>query len=988
MFGNGDIIWLAFEENLAEKHLNWQQQIVCYGILPMLYHGFISYSHAADGNLAPAVQRALHTLAKPWYRRRALRVFRDKTSLAANSALWPAIEQALGDSEWFLFMASPPAAQSHWVQKELQWWLENRSSNKILILLTDGELNWDNAQQDFDWNHTTAVPNILQGSFKDEPLYVDLRWARTQANMTIANAEFRSAALDIAAPLHGMAKDELDGEDVQQLRKNKAWAWSAASALFVLAVMATGAAVFAVNQRNEAVAQRDVAQGRQLRAEAQRLASVDSQWTTAVLVAIEASRKADDANSYEVLWKLVAAGAKPVARFTSKQDIGSRIAFSPDGQLLATGDKDAVMIFPARGGKEIQKISFPGWPRFVGFNAAGDLIAAASDDSVRIFSVANGKEIARRDDGTKGSIFAFSADGQALAVAAGKSIKVMDVFSGRQLAATDLPESVTKIFVNADGKQLAVASGKKAWLFDSKTALTQALPERHETISTMYFSADGKLAAVASYGEKEDVSVVDAATGQEREHFKSGSSDAWFSRQGNFLITQPAYAGYPAIDVQDVEKKQGFPQIKLVDSARVLEWSQDGEIFAVGTGERDGSTSVFRTGSWRRLARLKHQGSVPVSAIAVSPNGELAASKANGMTTVFETDEGTALIQARGLGGLKRMIISADGKIVAGVLNRNTVAAFAAGTEQPLARLQDCQIAKARELSLSADGGLLAAGCYNGPAQVLDVMAGKVMAEVAHSNGRPLSISPDGTMVFSVGPQGATIFDSKTGRVIRVIGGDGIIAAAFDHSAKRLIVSSGGGGAEVFETSGDQNPKQFEQNELVESVAFSPDGKHVALGGRSRFVNVYDVDTGERVAALDHKEEERDVFRIRQIVFSTDGKLLASVALDPTQTDEHDDNDATLRVFDIAAETELIRARLTEQHAYIGFSSDHAFLNAAFGDEDIRLEQFPIHPQDLIDKACARMGRNLTEEEWVRYLGKTPYQKTCKELNPAAAEIE
>src|SRR5205807_10037379 len=39
------------------------------------YAAFISYSHAADGRLAPAVERGLERLARPWYRRRALRIF-------------------------------------------------------------------------------------------------------------------------------------------------------------------------------------------------------------------------------------------------------------------------------------------------------------------------------------------------------------------------------------------------------------------------------------------------------------------------------------------------------------------------------------------------------------------------------------------------------------------------------------------------------------------------------------------------------------------------------------------------------------------------------------------------------------------------------------------------------------------------------------------------------------------------------------------------
>jgi hypothetical protein len=37
--------------------------------------GFPSYSHAADGKLAPAIQSALQSFAKPWYERRAICVF-------------------------------------------------------------------------------------------------------------------------------------------------------------------------------------------------------------------------------------------------------------------------------------------------------------------------------------------------------------------------------------------------------------------------------------------------------------------------------------------------------------------------------------------------------------------------------------------------------------------------------------------------------------------------------------------------------------------------------------------------------------------------------------------------------------------------------------------------------------------------------------------------------------------------------------------------
>src|SRR3712207_5686061 len=81
----------------------------------MSFNGFISYSHAADGRLAPAVQRGLHHLARPWHRRRALWIFRDQTGLSVTPALWTSIQQALDSSEYFVLMASPEAAASPWV---------------------------------------------------------------------------------------------------------------------------------------------------------------------------------------------------------------------------------------------------------------------------------------------------------------------------------------------------------------------------------------------------------------------------------------------------------------------------------------------------------------------------------------------------------------------------------------------------------------------------------------------------------------------------------------------------------------------------------------------------------------------------------------------------------------------------------------------------------------------------------------------------------
>lgn len=234
----------------------------------MAYKAFISYSHAEDDKLAELIQSALHKFAKPWYRRRALRVFRDKTSLAANPGLWPTLEANLADSEWLLLMASRKSAGSVWVQKEIQWWLTERSPAKLLVLLTEGELSWDDTKQDFDWEHTTALSPVLSGRFADEPLYVDLRWTKNVDQLSLAHALFRAAVLDIAAPLHGIPKDELDGEDVREQRRTRRLASGAVAAIVAFAGVAGWQWREAGTQRDIAIAQSDIAKQKQQEAEA------------------------------------------------------------------------------------------------------------------------------------------------------------------------------------------------------------------------------------------------------------------------------------------------------------------------------------------------------------------------------------------------------------------------------------------------------------------------------------------------------------------------------------------------------------------------------------------------------------------------------------------------------------------------------------------------------------------------------------------------
>src|SRR5689334_5396775 len=115
------------------------------------YAAFISYSHAADGQLAPALEAAVRTFGKAWYRQYAVRTFRDQSGLAVTPALWESIRAAMDDSRFFILLASPEAAKSEWVGREVGHWLERQSSARMLIVRTAGTIEWDDRAGDFDW---------------------------------------------------------------------------------------------------------------------------------------------------------------------------------------------------------------------------------------------------------------------------------------------------------------------------------------------------------------------------------------------------------------------------------------------------------------------------------------------------------------------------------------------------------------------------------------------------------------------------------------------------------------------------------------------------------------------------------------------------------------------------------------------------------------------------------------------------------------------
>ena len=329
------------------------------------YDGFISYSHAADGLLAPRLQSGLQRFAKPWWKRRAVRIFRDESSLSANPHLWSSITDALDTSGWFVLLLSPDAASSPWVNQEIDYWKNNRDSSRILPVVTGGDFEWSGSEVS-----GSAVPEALRGVFSEEPRWVDLRFAREEDQLDLNNPRFSAVVADIASAIRGVPKDELESEEVRQHRRTTRTAWAAGMAVSILAVIAVGFGIQSARNADEAQANASeadaqrvaalragtLAEVRELAAAAIAMLDVDPE--LAVLLGLQAVRSApetdDPPHETKIALRQAVQSSRLIARHEIEVDGEIFFAdFSPDADAVVTAEETSVRLVDLQTGTTV-----------------------------------------------------------------------------------------------------------------------------------------------------------------------------------------------------------------------------------------------------------------------------------------------------------------------------------------------------------------------------------------------------------------------------------------------------------------------------------------------------------------------------------------------------------------------------------------------------------------------------------------------------------
>jgi WD40 repeat protein len=639
-----------------------------------------------------------------------------------------------------------------------------------------------------------------------------------------------------------------------------------------------------------------------------------------------------------------------------RDDVLRGIAISPDGKTLAVlSHPSGVLFFDARTYAQIGDPLADSGDASLAYSPDGRTLAIGGDQVVRLIDARTRAQVARTAVDGVATRLAFTRDGSQLAVlvapghstdlgATDATITIRDAATLKPAGRSIEPEAFVGAYVGVwwaspqfaltpDDRSLVTASedGELAW-WDLRTRRKM----RTYTIETgtapaLAVSPDGLTAAI---GIKGGVELVDLRSGTVR------TATADLAGSPNWVLFSPDGKMVVSTNRDKTVTRWDVASATLLETLRGHSNFVQQPVFSP-----DGET----------LYTVSHDG----TAIAWDITGD----RRLGRAFTFTHDRSFSRIGFDGHPGR----FSPDGRLIAVGLKERGIALWDARTLTPVGvPLLDTD-GEVKTLAFSPDGRTLAAVTET-LLTLWDVGSRSRLHEPIFV-GNPsivlaVGFSPDGaSLATASGDLGLQIWDVATG-VSRTPPGLAAAASGVAFSADGVLLATvpGQGGAELWDTAARRVTATFAgtPGNFDTSVALSPDGHFLAVGGFGGVVRVWDVRSRKLVHELD--QGGNGAFTLE---FSPDGRTLAVSGFEPAAS-----------LWDVATGTQ-IGPQLTagDRRTMIDLSTDGRLMLEVHGNGQGAV--WNVDPESWKQRACDLANRTLTREEWEEFLPGRPYEPAC-----------